>query len=53
VVDRGSELAVLVTANGDAELEVWGARRKATLLERTLQRAIVLEIENGVRVASA
>ena len=53
VEDTGTALAVQVTARGDAELEVWGAHRKATLMERVLHRSIVLGIENGVRVASA
>ena len=31
-------------ADGDAELEVWGARRKAKLLERVLRRQVTIDI---------
>lgn len=36
-------IRVLLAAAGDVELEVWGARRKAELLERTLGRSITVE----------
>jgi exopolyphosphatase / guanosine-5'-triphosphate,3'-diphosphate pyrophosphatase len=53
VEEREGALRLLLSVNGDAELEVWGARRKGKLLERVLHRRVVLEIESRARVASA
>ena len=39
------ELGISAIAEDDAELEVWGARRKAKLLERALGRKITLYVE--------
>lgn len=36
---------IISEAVGDAELEIWGARRKSRLLERALKRKIELEVE--------
>jgi exopolyphosphatase/guanosine-5'-triphosphate,3'-diphosphate pyrophosphatase len=52
-VDDDGELAVTVTTRGDAELEVWGARRKARPLERVLQRTVNLNAERGPKSARA
>ncbi len=45
-----TELRVTVETVGDAELEIWGARRKARPLERALRRKLVLEVSDA-RVA--
>lgn len=55
-VDDDGELTINVTTRGDAELEVWGARRKARPLERVLQRKVTLNPERGgksIRAESA
>ena len=36
---------IVVKASGDAELEIWGARRKLNLLSRVLKLPVVLDIE--------
>lgn len=36
---------IVVQTTGDAELEVWGARRKLKLLARALKRAVVLDLD--------
>jgi exopolyphosphatase/guanosine-5'-triphosphate,3'-diphosphate pyrophosphatase len=46
-VDANGEVLITVTTRGDAELEVWGARRKSRPLERVLQRKVSLEMERG------
>jgi exopolyphosphatase / guanosine-5'-triphosphate,3'-diphosphate pyrophosphatase len=45
------ELGISAIAEDDAELEVWGARRKAKLLERALGRKITLYVEPVSRAA--
>jgi exopolyphosphatase/guanosine-5'-triphosphate,3'-diphosphate pyrophosphatase len=45
------ELGISAIAGDDAELEVWGARRKAKLLERALGRKITLYVEPLARRA--
>jgi exopolyphosphatase/guanosine-5'-triphosphate,3'-diphosphate pyrophosphatase len=51
--DRGGAMRITVKTTGDAELEVWGARRKARLFERMLGRNLELELDGQRRVASA
>ena len=53
VEERNGTLHFDVIARGDAELEVWGARRKGKLLERELGRPIELSIGAGAKVQSA
>jgi exopolyphosphatase/guanosine-5'-triphosphate,3'-diphosphate pyrophosphatase len=45
-IEVGAE-QVTITAEvvGDAELEIWGARRKSRLLERALKRKVELRVE--------
>ena len=38
-----SSVRIVVAAHGDAELELWGARRKVDLLERVLDQPIIVE----------
>jgi len=45
------DLGISAIAEDDAELEVWGARRKAKLLERALGRKITLYVEPLGRAA--
>lgn len=40
-------LVIRVETNGDAELELWGARRKAKLLERALRRKVEIELDGA------
>ncbi len=44
---QNGEVVITVTTNGDAELEVWGARRKSRLLERVLRKKVTLKLEHG------
>jgi exopolyphosphatase/guanosine-5'-triphosphate,3'-diphosphate pyrophosphatase len=52
-IDEDGELPITVTTRGDAELEVWGARRKARPLERVLQRKVSLSPERGKKSVGA
>jgi len=53
VEERSGTLHIHLTTAGDAELEVWGARRKGTLLERVLERPIEFHLAQAAKVASA
>jgi exopolyphosphatase/guanosine-5'-triphosphate,3'-diphosphate pyrophosphatase len=53
VNERDGVLQLEVVAEGDAELEVWGARRKGRLLERALGRPVELQLVTELRAASA
>jgi len=53
VEELDGKLCCGVVAHGDAELEVWGARRKGRLLERELGKPIELELRPSTKVASA
>lgn len=53
IEEREGVLHFNVVAQGDAELEVWGARRKGKLLERELGKPIELHVTTGAKVASA
>jgi hypothetical protein len=46
-----SRLAIHVHADGDAELELWAARRKASLLSRALDLRVEVVVEES-RVAT-
>ena len=48
-----SELRIQAVTDDDAELEVWGARRKLRLLERALGRRILLDVETAGRARTA
>jgi exopolyphosphatase/guanosine-5'-triphosphate,3'-diphosphate pyrophosphatase len=39
------DLVIRLEAPGDAELEIWGARRKSKLLERILGRRVTIELD--------
>jgi exopolyphosphatase/guanosine-5'-triphosphate,3'-diphosphate pyrophosphatase len=39
------DLVIRIEAGGDAELEIWGARRKSRLLERVLGRRVTVELD--------
>lgn len=45
-------LRVKLASVGDAELELWGARRKARLLERALDITVTLELDQPERVTA-
>jgi exopolyphosphatase/guanosine-5'-triphosphate,3'-diphosphate pyrophosphatase len=51
--DVDGTLRINVSTTGDAELEVWGARRKAKLLERVLGRNLELVLDGKQTAASA
>lgn len=53
IAEREGVLHFDVVAQGDAELEVWGARRKGRLLERELGKPIELHVTTNAKVASA
>jgi exopolyphosphatase/guanosine-5'-triphosphate,3'-diphosphate pyrophosphatase len=42
VRDRGDDLRMQVTTDGDVELEIWAANRQASILSDTLGRAITI-----------
>ena len=42
---KGKTLSIIAQVVGDAELEVWGAKRKLKLLARALRRELVLKTE--------
>ncbi len=42
---EGKTLKIVAQVVGDAELEIWGARRKAKLLSKTLRRPVELDAE--------
>ncbi|MEZ4225530.1 MAG: Ppx/GppA phosphatase family protein [Polyangiaceae bacterium] len=41
-----TRIRIVVGTQGDAELELWGARRKAKLLSRALKLPVVLDVED-------
>ena len=51
--ERDGALHFDVVTQGDAELEVWGARRKGNLLERELGRSFDLCMTTPTKAASA
>ncbi len=53
IEERDGTLHFDIVTQGDAELEVWGARRKGKLLERELGRPIELAITPVAKVQSA
>lgn len=53
VEEREGVLHVQVIAEGDAELEVWGARRKGRLLERELGKPVELRVTPDTRAEIA
>jgi exopolyphosphatase/guanosine-5'-triphosphate,3'-diphosphate pyrophosphatase len=49
VARRGRAVAILLTASGDVQLELWAARQRTQLLADLLKNPLVVGLERGVR----
>ena len=53
VVPRDEKLIVRLTAEGDAELELWAAQRQGAMLERWMGHPVGFEVTNGRATGAA